>query len=112
MITNELIPSDFRGADHYQIIEKNMKNGGEILKIECVRKDDYKIFTIFTDYANGLTISEEKLVYKKDFLDVWTIQFGQKEQPALLFSREEYNEIKSKTIEFLLFGKNYPLNIA
>ncbi|WP_046178820.1 hypothetical protein [Domibacillus tundrae] len=112
MNTNEIIPSDFKGTDHYQVIERNIKNGGKILKVEYLRKDDYKIFTVTTDYADGLTITEEKLAYKKDFLDVWTIQFNKREQPALLFSREEYNEIKGKTIESLLFGKNLSLNIA
>lgn len=83
----------FKGISYNTVIRNNMRKGGKINKFDIIIDNNIRIVTIETDYANGLSISEEKLFYKQDILQTWTIQFNNQKKPKLVFSRKEYNKL-------------------
>jgi hypothetical protein len=89
---------DYTGIYYTELIEKNIKNGGQIINLDIFMEKNRKVVVITTDYADGLTIAKEKLIYKDYMLQTWTIQFNDQQTSHLIFSRREYNKVKRAMI--------------
>lgn len=85
---------EFKGTDYNTVMRKNVQNGGKITTLDITTHDNCKTVIITTDYADGLSISKEKLIYKHDILQSWTIDFNGQNEPKLIFLRQEYNQAK------------------
>lgn len=85
--------SFYKGVRYQEVVEKNQQKGGDILEVTVQRKGAKETAVIVTDYADGLTVSTDTLVYEGEYLQSWTLAFGCKE-PIPIFLRDEYEGIK------------------
>lgn len=83
----------YKGIHFTDVIASNIEKEGRILEIEYKETEDDLTVIITTDYAEGLTITKEELIYKNKLLDSWIVSYPYQQKKYLLFSRDEYNQL-------------------
>ncbi|MEZ2657241.1 hypothetical protein [Aneurinibacillus aneurinilyticus] len=86
----------YKGVRYQSVVDRNVSNGGKIVNIVFKSSREKKTVEITTDYANGMTISTERLTYGQDVLLSWGIRYNDEKDFTLIFSRNQYETIKKK----------------
>jgi hypothetical protein len=89
----------YKGVRYQSVVDRNIANGGKIVTIIFKNSRGKKTVEITTNYADGMTISTERLVYQKDILVSWSIRYNNEKDFTLIFSRNQYEAIKKKIID-------------
>lgn len=80
----------YKGIHFTDLIARNTNIGGKIIDISFRKNNDELLVQVTTDFADGLTIVKDLLLYKDDLLLTWDVVFSDNKKQRV-FCRETYN---------------------
>lgn len=84
----------YKGIRYQDVLCRNIEKGGEIKEVHLDITSGSTVIEIVTEYADGMTISKERLIYREETLLFWGVCYNDEKNFAVLFSRKEYENKK------------------